>query len=75
MRVVIDWKVDVLIAGLEELGCQRTTGEDQTLCIMSDSFNQLGDKESLQESGDLPSDEFLTIVEVSPTPPMHFSRR
>ena len=61
---VIHPKVDLLIAGLEELGCQRTTGEDQTLCIMSDSFNLLGGQSGLQESGDLPPDEFLTIVEV-----------
>ena len=54
----------MLIAGLEELGCQRTTGEDQTLCILSDSFNILGGQSALQDSGDLPPDEFLAIVEV-----------
>ena len=32
---------------------------------MSDSFNLLGGQAGLQESGDLPPDEFLTIVEVS----------
>lgn len=61
-------KVPALVSGLEELGCQRTTGESQTLCIMSDSFNTLGGMLDLQESGDLPPDEFLTVVEVSTTP-------
>lgn len=32
---------------------------------MSDSFNQRGSQFALQESGDLPPDEFLTVVEVS----------
>ena len=64
-RAFVDAKVDALIAGLEELRCERTTGEDQTLCLMSDSFNFHGDQAGLQESGDLPPDEFLTIVEVS----------
>ena len=41
-------------------------GEDQTLCIMADSFNFRGDLSDLQDSGDLPPDEFLTVVEVSP---------
>ncbi|CAM9844326.1 unnamed protein product [Ascophyllum nodosum] len=58
--------VDLLIAGLEELGCERTTGEDQTLCILSDSFNLLGGQFALQESGDLPPEEFLTVVEELP---------
>ncbi|CAN0279349.1 unnamed protein product [Ascophyllum nodosum] len=55
--------VDALISGLEDLGCQRTMGEDQTLCIMADSFNFRGDLSDLQDSGDLPPDEFLTVVE------------
>lgn len=58
-------KVGALISGLEDLGCLRTTGEDQNLCLMSDSFNRLGGLAALQESGDLPPDEFLTIVEVT----------
>lgn len=31
---------------------------------MSDSFNRLGGQVALQETGDLPPDDFLTIVEV-----------
>ncbi|CAN0351045.1 unnamed protein product [Ascophyllum nodosum] len=59
-------RVAALIRGLEKLGCQRTTGENQTLCIMSDSFNFLGNQPSLQESGDLPPDEGLKIVQELP---------
>ena len=60
-------KVDVLVAALVELECQRMTGEDQTLCIMSDSFNSLGGQSVLQESGDLAHDGFPTVVEELPT--------
>ncbi|CAN0148641.1 unnamed protein product, partial [Scytosiphon promiscuus] len=47
-------QVPELIAGLEELGCSSTKGEGQTLCVMSDSFNSLGNAAGLQASGDLP---------------------
>lgn len=55
-------KVAELIAGLRDLGCKRTTGEDQTVCVMSDSFNALGNAEALQASGDLP---LVEVVKVS----------
>lgn len=42
------------MAGLQDLGCTRMTGEDQTVCVISDSFDQLGYAESLRASGDLP---------------------
>ncbi|CAN0155242.1 unnamed protein product [Ectocarpus sp. 6 AP-2014] len=32
-------QVAELIDGLKNLGCTRTTGEDQKLCVLSDSFN------------------------------------
>eukprot|EP00904_Undaria_pinnatifida_P008994 jgi/Undpi1/5224/HiC_scaffold_2.g00506.m1 len=47
-------QVQELIDGLEELGCLRTKGEDQTLCVMSDSFDNKGAAGALQEFGDLP---------------------
>ena len=54
-------QVAELIAGLQELGCTRTTGEDQTVCVMSDSFDQLGNAEDLQASGDLPQVEVVKV--------------
>lgn len=48
-------QVSELMVGLEELGCTRTTGEGQTLCVMSDSFNRLGTAADLVDSGDLPT--------------------
>ena len=59
-------KVAELIAGLEGLGCTRTTGEDQTVCVMSDSFNTLGGAEDLQASGDLPEVEVVKVCDRSP---------
>lgn len=47
-------QVAELIAGLQGLGCTRTMGEDQTLCVMSDSFNANGFASLLQSFGDLP---------------------
>ncbi len=55
-------QVAELITGLQELGCARTTGEDQTVCVMSDSFNHLGLAEDLQASGDLPLVEVVKVV-------------
>lgn len=49
-------QVAELISGLQALGCQNTKGEGQILCVISDSFNFLGNAEELQESGELPSD-------------------
>ena len=43
-----------MIKGLEDLGCARATGEDQTICVLSDSFNNNGGAAGLQASGDLP---------------------
>jgi len=60
--LVLATKVAELIDGLKGLGCQRTTGEDQTVCVMSDSFNALGNAEALQASGDLP---LVEVVKVS----------
>jgi len=54
-------QVAELIAGLDELGCTRTTGEDQTVCVMSDSFDHLGIAEDLQASGDLPQVEVVKV--------------
>lgn len=50
-----------LIAGLKNLGCSSTTGEGQTLCLMSDSFNFLGNAAALQASGDLPAVEVVKV--------------
>eukprot|EP00904_Undaria_pinnatifida_P008988 jgi/Undpi1/5219/HiC_scaffold_2.g00501.m1 len=47
-------QVQELIDGLQELGCLRTKGEDQTLCVLSDSFDNNGGAAALQQSGDLP---------------------
>eukprot|EP00903_Cladosiphon_okamuranus_P022369 g20573.t1 len=52
-------QVAELIAGLENLECSRTTGEGQTLCVMSDSFNNNGNADALQASGDLPAVEVV----------------
>lgn len=54
-------KVAELVSGLEALGCGRTKGEDQTLCIFGDSFDSLGDAESLQASGELPVVDVITV--------------
>ena len=59
-------KVAELIAGLEDLGCTRTTGEDQTVCVMSNSFNARGGAEDLQASGDLPEVEVVKVCDRSP---------
>lgn len=55
-------QVAELVAGLEALGCERTKGEDQTLCIMSDSYNVNGGVPGLVASGDLPAS--VDIVKV-----------
>ncbi len=56
-------KVAELIDGLKNLGCKRATGEDQTVCVMSDSFNALGNAEDLQASGDLPHVEVVKVCD------------
>lgn len=64
--------MDVLIAGLEEMGCANTQGEGQTLCVMSDSFDAQGNAADLQASGDLPD---VYVVEVrSWSPRVYLSR-
>lgn len=55
-------QVAELIAGLEALGCERTRGEGQTLCVMSDSYNANGGVPALEASGDLPP--LVDIVKV-----------
>lgn len=55
------FQVAELIAGLEDLGCSRTTGEGQTLCVMSDSFNSNGGAAALQASGDLPAVKVVKV--------------
>ncbi|CAN0287420.1 unnamed protein product, partial [Ectocarpus fasciculatus] len=55
-------QVAELIDGLENLGCTRTAGEDQKLCIMSDSFNYLGDAATLKDLGDLPEVEVVKEI-------------
>lgn len=62
-------QVDKLIAGLEALGCENTQGEGQILCVMSDSFNALGDAEDLQASGDLPEVDVILVRSFKPRPP------
>lgn len=54
-------QVAELIAGLQDIGCTRTTGEDQTVCVISNSFNAEGTAPSLQASGDLPAVEILKV--------------
>lgn len=54
-------QVAELITGLQELGCTRTTGEDQTVCVMTDSFDYLGNVADLQASGDLPQVEVVKV--------------
>lgn len=54
-------QVAELITGLQELGCTRTTGEDQALCVLSDSFDYLGYAAALQASGDLPEVEVVKV--------------
>lgn len=56
-------QVDELISGLKSLGCASTTGEGQSLCVMSDSFDFNGNARALQVSGDLPSK--VDVVKVS----------
>lgn len=66
IRMHATLQVDELIKGLEDLGCVRTKGEDQTICVMSDSFDNNGLATELQTMGDLPP---VTVVKVI------FSRR
>lgn len=61
-------QVAELIAGLQEIGCTRTTGEDQTVCVISNSFNADGTASSLQASGDLPPVEVLKVREKKGNP-------
>lgn len=56
-------QVAELITGLGNLGCSSTAGEGQTLCVLSDSFNVLGNAAGLQASGDLPE---VDVVKVRP---------
>lgn len=55
------FQVDELIQGLGDLGCLRTSGEDQTICVMSDSFNNRGGAAGLQASGDLPDVDIVKV--------------
>lgn len=55
-------QVDELIQGLEELGCLRTKGEDQTICVVSDSFNAQGFADDLQGVGDLPPVDVVKVM-------------
>lgn len=57
-------QVAELITGLKDLGCKRATGEDQTVCVMSDSFNVRGFASDLQDSGDLPNVEVVKVGDV-----------
>lgn len=43
--------------------CRRNRGEDQTICIISDSFNNAAGAADLQASGDLPD---VSVVKVIP---------
>eukprot|EP00752_Nemacystus_decipiens_P009696 g8660.t1 len=52
-------QVAELVAGLADLGCTRTMGEDQIVCVMSDSFNDNGNAATLQALGDLPDVEVV----------------
>lgn len=54
-------QVAELIAGLSDIGCTRTTGEDQTVCVVSNSFDANGAAASLQASGDLPVVEVVKV--------------
>lgn len=54
-------QVAELIAGLEHLGCASTTGEGQTLCVMSNSFNVNGNAAGLQDLGDLPEVDVVKV--------------
>lgn len=58
-RVIV--QVAELIAGLENLGCSSTTGEGQTVCVISDSFNFTGGASDLMASGDLPEVEVIRV--------------
>lgn len=51
-----------MIKGLEDLGCARLNGEDQTICVLSDSFDNNGGATDLQASGDLP---LVNVVKVA----------
>ncbi|CAN0417481.1 unnamed protein product [Pylaiella littoralis] len=55
-------QVAELIAGLSDIGCTRTTGEDQTVCVVSNSFDANGAAASLQASGDLPVVEVVKDI-------------
>eukprot|EP00752_Nemacystus_decipiens_P009695 g8659.t1 len=52
-------QVAELVTGLADLGCTRTMGEDQIVCVMSDSFNNNGNAATLQTQGDLPDVEVV----------------
>lgn len=54
-------QVAELIAGLEGIGCTRTTGEDQTVCVISNGFDSGGAASGLQASGDLPEVEIIKV--------------
>lgn len=55
-------QVEQLVQGLEELGCLRTKGEDQTICVVSDSFNAQGFAGNLQDAGDLPPVDVVKVM-------------
>lgn len=59
-------QVAELIAGLENLGCSSTTGAGQTLCVLSDSFNNNGNAAALQASGDLPAVDVVKVSQPHP---------
>ena len=54
--------MDELIQGLEDLGRLRTTGEDQTICVLSDSFSNTGGADALEASGDLPPVDVVKVI-------------
>lgn len=56
------FQVDELIKGLEDLSCGRTSGEDQTICVMSDSFNNHGGAAVLEALGDLPDVDVVKVM-------------
>lgn len=56
------FQVDELIKALADLGCARTTGEDQTICVVSDSFNNNGGAAGLQARGDLPPVDVVKVM-------------
>lgn len=55
-------QVEELITGLSDLGCTRTTGEDQNVCVLSDSFDTWGHAAGLQQFGYIPAVEVIKVT-------------